>query len=394
MSEVLRLDFQRFTKVERTPSGGMRVPANLTRTGVFSYRKQDGTLTRELRHPDEVFNQDSLNTLRGAPVTDLHPKDMVSPSNWREVSVGHVGDVKADGSYVYGRLDILDSDAIKRVERGDRKELSCGYRCTLEETPGTYKGERYDTIQRGIVYNHVAIGPKDWGRAGNKVALRLDSGDAIQVEPKPEGPPPPKKEVTTMLIRVDGIEYEAGSSAHLQAVDKWDTGQAKKVADLTSERDTAKAEADVATARADKAEADLKVASDPKKVEELVTGRVQLHTDAKKVLGTDFDPSGKTTREIQVSAIKADVKDFDPEGKSDDYVAAYFAATVKNHSRSDEGGTGIGAARDAATGGKRKDKTDDTDEDDHTDSDKSRARMNDHNRDAWKRPLAFNKRSN
>ena len=76
-------------------------------------------------------------------------------------------------------------------------------------------------------------------------------------------------------------------------------------------------------------------------------------------------------------------------------MSAYFAATVKNHSRSDEGGTGVGAIRDAASGGKRKDKKKDEDEDvdDHTDSDKSRTRMVDHNRDAWKRPLAFNKRN-
>lgn len=391
MSEVLRLDFQRFSKVKPTPSGGMRIPANLTRTGVFTYKRSDGTTVRELRHPDEVFKQDSLSTLLGAPVTDLHPKTMVNPSNWREVSVGHVGSVKEDGQYVAGRLDILDSEAIRAVEKGDRKELSCGYRCTLDETPGTYKGQRYDAVQRRIIYNHVAIGPKDWGRAGNQVALRLDSSDAIQVEPKPEEHPPHKKEVRSMsMIRIDGIEYEIGSSAHLQAVEKRDAKQRETISTLTKERDTEKARADAAEGRADKAEASLKDATDPAKLETLISDRVQLHTDAKKVLGSDYDPSGKTPREVMVEAIKKDSADFDPEGRTDDYVSAYFAATVKNHSRASEGGNGNSAVRDAATGGSRKDAKKDAKEDDRFDSDAARKRMHDHNRDAWKRPLAFN----
>jgi len=395
MSEVLRLDFQRFSKVERTPSGGMRVPANLTRTGVLIYRQPDGTVRRELRPPEEVFKQDSLKTLLGAPVTDLHPRDMVSPDNWREVSVGHVGEAKQDGQYVAGRLDILDSQAIKAIEKGDRRELSCGYRCSLEPTPGIYEGQRYDAIQRRIVYNHVAIGPKDWGRAGNKVALRLDSGDAIQVEPKPEEHPPPKKETRSMgMIRIDGIEYEIGSPAHLQAVEKRDAAKDKEISTLSKERDTEKARADAAEARADKAEKDLKEATDPTKVEELIRDRVQLHTDAKKVLGSDFDPSGKAPREIMVEAIKKDSKDFDPEGRTDDYLSAYFAATVKNYSRASEGGNGLSAARDAAVGGSRKDKKDPSDsEQDRYDSDAARKRMQENNKDAWKRPLAFNKRT-
>jgi len=390
MSEVLRLDFQRFTKVERTPSGGMRVPANLTRTGVFTYRQPDGTIRRELRLPEEVFKKDSLATLLGAPVTDLHPASMVDPSNWREVSVGHVGEAKEDGKYVAGRLDILDSGAIAAVEKGDRRELSCGYRCNLEESSGTHEGERYDAIQRGIVYNHVAIGPKDWGRAGNKVALRLDSLDAIQVEPKPEGAPPSKKEVRSMKIRIDGIEYEAGSSAHLQAAEKHDAANQDRIATLTKERDTEKARADAAEGRADKAEESLKEASDPEKLESLIADRVQLHTDAKKVLGSDYDPSGKAPREVMVEAIKKDAKDFDPDGRTDDYVSAYFAATVKNHSRAGEGGNGMAAARDAAAGGDRKDNKPNSSEDDRNDSDAAKKRMHENNRDAWKRPLAFN----
>ena len=124
---VTRLDVGKLGKAKRTPTGGLRVPANLTRVGVIEYVYPNGSVVRELRHPDEVFNMDSLATLAGAAVTDEHPPEMVSPENWREVSVGHVGEaVKADGSFVSAELSIEDAEMIAAIERGDRAEVSCG----------------------------------------------------------------------------------------------------------------------------------------------------------------------------------------------------------------------------------------------------------------------------
>jgi hypothetical protein len=140
---VERLDFGRLGKAERTPSGGVKVPANLTRIGVFSYSLPDGSVRRELRHPDEVFAADSLATLAGAPVTDLHPSKPVRPSNWRKLSIGHVGEsVERDDKFVSAPLMIQDAEAIAAVERADRKEISCGYVCDLDATPGEFNGER------------------------------------------------------------------------------------------------------------------------------------------------------------------------------------------------------------------------------------------------------------
>jgi hypothetical protein len=53
------------------------------------YRNPDGSDRRELRLPEEVFKADSLETLRDATVIEGHP-DMVNPSNWKELSRGHV----------------------------------------------------------------------------------------------------------------------------------------------------------------------------------------------------------------------------------------------------------------------------------------------------------------
>lgn len=174
---VQRFDTSRFDTIERTPQGGVRVPARVTRTGVFEYAREDGTIQREWRPPAEVFHVDALATLEDAPVTDLHPDEgFVEPSNYQRLARGHARAPRADGDYVAATLVVQDGALADAIERRDRSEISLGYRCRLDMTPGVLpNGERYDGVQRDIRYNHVAVGPKDWGRAGPDVKVRLDS---------------------------------------------------------------------------------------------------------------------------------------------------------------------------------------------------------------------------
>lgn len=154
----------------------MRVDARLTRVGVLEYRRADGSVERELRLPEEVFRADSLETLTAAPVTHLHPTEMVGPENVRKLRVGGAGAARNDGDqFVSAELQVEAADVIAKVDSGELQEISCGYYCELDRTPGVWKGQTYDAIQRDIVYNHVALGPKGWGRAGSEVRLRLDS---------------------------------------------------------------------------------------------------------------------------------------------------------------------------------------------------------------------------
>lgn len=173
---VRRYDFIGTLKaLETTPQGFVRVDARLTRTGIFTYI-QDGKVTRELRLPEEVFRCDSLKSIAGAPVTDLHPDTFVSPENAKELAVGFAGEeIKPDGDFVTAKLTITDAAAIEALKEGSRKEISLGYTCEVEDSPGLHNGEPYDAIQRNIVVNHIALGPKGWGRAGPEVAVKTDS---------------------------------------------------------------------------------------------------------------------------------------------------------------------------------------------------------------------------
>lgn len=190
MAKVQRFDFASIgKKPTRTSQGFLRIDANLTRVGVLLYRNEDGSVRRELRHPDEVFNADSLASIAAAPVTDLHPSDgLVTPDNVGDHRRGHVSDMVTTDSgkrFITAPIYVEDRSLIDLVERGDRRELSPGYTCVLDETPGNWNGERYDAIQRDIRYNHVALGPKGWGRSGSEVALKMDSG-LVSYESKAE----------------------------------------------------------------------------------------------------------------------------------------------------------------------------------------------------------------
>lgn len=109
---------------------------------------------------------------------------------------------------------------------------------------GTYQGEDFDARQTNIRYNHVAIGPLGWGRAGRNVGLRLDALDASQVPPTE--PEETMADRTIVKLRVDGIdrEFDKGSDAHIAALETR--------ADMAEKTMTAKVNA--STERADKAE--------------------------------------------------------------------------------------------------------------------------------------------
>lgn len=353
----------------RTPTGGLRVPASLTRTGVLTYRNQDGTTRREYRPADEVFKADSLQSLEDAPVTDLHPAKMVDGANHRELSRGHVRDGRKDGKFVAATVLVQDADLVAKVERRDRVEVSCGYRCRFDATPGvTPEGERYDGVQRDIVYNHVALLPAGTGRAGREVALRLDAayedmasaafsvGDKVValVDHMPgmkgksgtvaivrEGAPPyygvkfdgmsdvhkwlaqdeisaakrdAADEEPMKIIRIDGKDYEIGSDAHIAKLTE-DAGKALTAA--TARADKAEGELKVSNEKLVKVEADLKVANEradaaEKPVKE--AARKDLEAKAAKVLGPEYKFDGKKDEEIRADVAK---KALDGEARSD-----------------------------------------------------------------------------
>lgn len=308
-----RLDKGRINKARYTTDGRLIADGAITRVGVFSYRNPDGTERLEYRPPEEVFKADSLESFAHVPLTNDHPSELLNSRNAKQHTIGAVGEsVRQDGEHVVASIVCFDALAVAEVKAG-KAELSCGYSCEVDETPGeTPDGERYDAIQRNIVGNHVAI--VSHGRAGPTARLRLDSAvsSAFNITHK-----------HTMRTDMDPEKLAEHNAALLL-----------EKATLTVKVTQAEARADAAEKTSEALEA--KLAEATKRTDAIESGlearveaAVQLRADAAKHLPKDFDFSGKSSRAIKEAAIVAISGDENFSERTDEYVDARYDAQTK-----------------------------------------------------------------
>ena len=125
-----------------------------------------------LRDPGELAK--AAPTFNGLPVLlDHHQVDAENPK--KEFTVGSTGtDATFDGVYLKNSMSITDAEAIRAIEDGTAKEISCAYRFTPDFTAGEFEAQdgqkiHYDFVMRDISGNHVALVAE--GRAGHDVRV-------------------------------------------------------------------------------------------------------------------------------------------------------------------------------------------------------------------------------
>ena len=271
------------------------------RTGILIYRNADGTERREYRPPEEAFNDDSLKSIRGKPVTLGHHGMVTADNIGNAKAVGTVlSAARKDGNTI--RADVV----IYNLDTTDR-ELSCGYTTTLDETAGvTPEGEHYDAVQRNIRYNHLAIVTR--GRAG-VARLNLDGEQYIE-----------ESEDAMEKIKLDsGLEYEAAPEVKLA----FDSMKEKAEADKKA-FDELQAKYDVASAEVEKLKADAVKAEEAYKADfaEAVKTALELREIAKEKGVENAD--GMSNDEIKRAVIAKVYPDVKLDGKSADYIEAIF----------------------------------------------------------------------
>jgi HK97 family phage prohead protease len=348
--EVDHFDAARLSKVEWTPWGAARIPARFSRIGVLDYPGR-----REFRPPGEVFKADSVATLKGVPVIDITDHtDFVRPADFRQKVLGFVEEAHLDGEYVAGTLIIHDGPTIEAIKRGDRLDISAGYHAPTDTKPGEWRGERYDCVQRDIIYNHVALCPPGRGRAGPEVGLRLDTNQ--------HGDQAGRNSIMTTantekrFIRLDGKDFEIGSQAHIDKLEDLHKAEVStlngKIETLSGKLDSA--EKAVETAKREKTEADAKTAeAEKERAKDLasrVKSRVRMVMRALRLFGEDDaeeeDEEKKmdalcemSERDLHLKAIAKVDPDFKADGKTDDYIAGKFEGAIQflSQSRSVDG---------------------------------------------------------
>lgn len=327
---VRRFDAGQLGKAERTPSGGIRIPGFIGRTGIQVYTAPDGAKRREYRPPEEVFQADSLATLGGAAVTRGHPAQLVNAKNWKQVAIGQVSDqtperVKRDtAEFIEAKIAINDAVAINDVG-SELVEISAGYTCDLELSPGlTPEGVHFDAVQRNIRYNHVALGPENWARAGREARLTLDGDVEVTETPRKSAP---------MKIRFDGVEYDTASEADMTALQKNIDRKVKADSDAADKLKAEEKAHGATQAKLDSVSAELKTSREVK-IDELVADELEFRGKVSPVLGAEYDFTGKTRKAVQLDAIKALGGDM-PEDASDDRIAGYLEARLADSDATD-----------------------------------------------------------
>lgn len=173
LSRVIRLDSVPMAKAYFTPEGFLKDKPVLTSTGIFEYTNPDGSIRRELRLPEDVFDPESLKSYRGKPIVITHDAGLIDKDNVSENQIGTIlSEGEQSGSDVRAEIIIHDTDAMKDA---GFKELSLGYNLDLDETPGEWHGQHFDARQKNIRINHLALVRE--ARAGEQARLNMDSRD-------------------------------------------------------------------------------------------------------------------------------------------------------------------------------------------------------------------------
>lgn len=315
----------------------------IARVGVFPYMRADGSLTMEAKLPDDLLSESTVESANAKPITDDHPNEAVTADNSKKYMKGiTANNAHVDGDKLKVDMTISDSALIKEIQHG-KQELSIGFQTEIVPAKGTYKGMAYDSVQRNIQINHVAVVRR--GRAGHSVRLTGDSAEMV-IDEKGE-----KQEMDYKVVHLsDGSDITVASN-DVSKVTKLDADagdKAKQIADLKKKiadaqaqlkklqgtADANQANADKAQAKADSAEKEL---SDYKKkfnadaLDDAVAKRMDLISEVKPFVGDSFDFKGKSERDMKIEAIKSVNDSIDFENKSDDYVDAYFDSLEDNH---------------------------------------------------------------
>ncbi len=172
-----REDVNGFIEIEGNP---------ISKVGVFPYLgkeiDQDGALGLEpnriyyiYRPAEELSNPECVESFKLVPWIIEHEmlgdkEDGLTPAEQKGVH-GVIGErvyFDFEDDYLKGNLRVF-SQKLEDVIENDKKDLSIGYRCRYDMTPGFFKGRQYDGVQRELRGNHIASVPE--GRSGKDVSV-------------------------------------------------------------------------------------------------------------------------------------------------------------------------------------------------------------------------------
>lgn len=206
-------------------TGFLVTTAKLARIGAMQYLGEElgrtaGKVYDVVVEEKDLFNSETIKSFDGAAVTIEHPEEMaVNASNWKELAVGHISNVRREGEFLVGDVIVNDSSAIRIVQSG-KNEVSCGYDADLiDANDGTIK-------KQNIKGNHLAIVSE--GRCGVDCKLSLNDG-----KPKMKK----KSTITDSLRKAFGLNKPKAKAVKFGDAKRSLKAKAKKLNDAKADFD-------------------------------------------------------------------------------------------------------------------------------------------------------------
>lgn len=304
------LEDAKVSGVRQLEDGFIHADANVARTGIQAYLgrevgKPEIPVVKVYRPESEVTDVNSVVTYSHTPVTMGHPSERVTADNWKKYAVG---EVSTEAEWKDGKIKLplilKDADAIRAIQNGTR-ELSAGYSCTLDWTPGEIDGVKYDAVQRQIRINHVAIVPR--GRAGSE--CRIGDADAWGVAPLNED----ERMFKTVVI---------GDHAVQVAVDDADKVEALRERVKTQDAELATKDGKIADLEKQVKDAEAKF-NDTADLDARAEARANL-IDAARKLAPKLECKGLSDAEIKTRVVSERRGETAVKDKSPEYISAAF----------------------------------------------------------------------
>lgn len=272
----------------------------------------------------------SITSFSGAPVTDEHPAQMLTPSNTQFYQRGHVnGEVKVQDGYMRGNLIMTNVDTVTHVIAENKNEISNGYFSRYDFNSGIVPktepidaGKGYDCVQLGLRGNHVALVKEGRCGAECRVSDSIDNKEGNQ---------------NMATVTINGVSYEASEQV-AQAVGVLQTTMDSMTTDLKGLRQeqnnfdsrvdnkvkeqTASLQATLDTKEGEltAAKAEIPTADT---LDSLVEERSQVVTTM-SVLDSKYDCKGKSNDEIRKDAVAKAYPGVSLDGKNADFISGLY----------------------------------------------------------------------
>lgn len=348
------------TAMKKKADGSYTGVAAITNVGVFPYLDPETKKMRyELRCPEAVMAADSLESVKGEPLCNEHPQELVDAKNYKKYVVGSVGtEPTHNETQVFAPVTINEAKAISDFESGKRG-LSCGYDADVVfapvtfdvldwqgkkvgaksyPCPGNYLGMEYDCIQTNIVHNHLALVKE--GRAGDAARLRMDAA-LVRCDTNRRKDTKMKKIHLDSGVLAEGEDDLVDAYAKLrldakalgEKLEKAETEMEDvkqdgkgKMDKLQATCDTLKAELDAKMEELKEAKADAEKAKKESKSDEAVQALVAERTillDTAKTLKLDVKHTD-SARDIKAACLGVLVPSLKLDGMDEGYVSTAF----------------------------------------------------------------------